>query len=118
MNYFSSKKFIFLIGLVLISLLAIFFFRLGFTGYSVYENPIDFEELPDSFEIIKGQNFILDLDIYGDYVFSDDSSLFDISKEGLINFVPESVGEFDVVIIALKTVDDFKFKLVKFRVVE
>ena len=56
---------------------------------------------------------------YGEeYVFSDDTDLFDINREkGIVSFIPEKEGEFYAVIIALREVDDFQYKLIKFKVV-
>lgn len=93
----------------------------GLTGYSVFQSmdKYNFDELPDFFEIIVGNEFAIDIELDGNYVFSDNSELFDINNEtGIIYFVPENEGNFSVVVIALKDVENFEYKLVNFLVVE
>ena len=46
--------------------------------------------------------------------FSDDSPLFDISEDGIILFVPEVPGEFDVIISVEDTHENKVSKIVKF----
>lgn len=91
------------------------------TGFSVFDpiNKYNFNELPSTFEITKGNEFKIDIDSEEGYLFSDDSNLFDINNEtGIINFIPGNTGNFNVVIIALKDVEDLKYKLVTFEVYE
>jgi len=109
-----------LFGIVFV-LLGFYFFGGMPTGHAV--SPIiekyAFEELPDSFEIMVGEEFELDVDIGEEYIFSDDSELFDISSStGIIRFTPEISGNYSVVIIALKGLDDIHPKLINFEVVE
>ena len=95
-----------------------------YTGLFIFENNVnryDFDELPNSFEIKLNEEFNLNIDINeeGDFVFSDDSDIFDIDRDtGIISFVPNEVGEFKVVVIALKDVDNFYYKLINFVVIE
>lgn len=80
----------------------------------------NFNELPDSFDVTLGNEFRIDIDILeqGNYVFSEDTDLFDIEKEtGIISFIPEEPGEYKVNLIALENVDNFHIKLITFRVV-
>jgi hypothetical protein len=117
----STLFFIFLCFILLVG-----FFGISSTGSSSPieevvqdENKASFLDLPDYFEVKKGEEFILDIDFDEEFVFSDDSDLLLIDKDtGVLSFVSEELGEFKVVIIALKDVDDFHYKLVKFRVVE
>jgi len=76
-------------------------------------------EVPNELIITKGEQFNLDIDYDGEYTFSDDSDLFDIDPiNGEIVFIPDNVGDHFVVIIALKDIEHFDYKLINFRVVE
>nr|MBA4404661.1 hypothetical protein [Nanoarchaeum sp.] len=113
-----KKRFVY-VGLS-ISLVLIILLFLNYTGYAVLdEKNYNFNELPDMFELQKGQELILDLNFEEGYSFSDDSNIVDINKEnGKLIFKSDEIGEYSVVLIALKDVSNFEYKLVKFRVIE
>lgn len=112
------------LSLIVLCLALIFVFVIDVpsTGLFIFENNVnkyDFDELPTCFEIKLNEEFILDIDKEGDFVFSDDSEIFNIDRDtGIISFVPNAVGEFSVVVIALKDVDNFYYKLINFVVIE
>ena len=117
MNYFSRREVLLVSAFVLIGVFIVVFAGFKFTGYSVYNYNCNFNELPDTFEIPVGQEFVLDIDFEEGYIFSDDSDLFEINKEnGVVSFTPEEIGAFKVVVIALRDLDDFHFKLIEFKV--
>jgi hypothetical protein len=105
---------ILVVAFVFLSLLRVY------TGAVVYEDSrYNINEIPEFFEIEKGEEFYLDIDAPEGYIFSDDSELFDIdSFSGEIDFVPEDEGEYYFVIVALNSIEDFQYKLIKLRVVE
>jgi len=120
---FGNKIELSLIVLCL-ALVFVLLIDIPYAGLFVFENNVnryDFDELPDSFEIRLNEEFNLNIDISEeeDFVFSDDSDVFDINRDtGIISFVPGSLGEFNVVVIALKDVDNFHYKLINFVVIE
>lgn len=108
-----------LIFISLCFVLLVAFFGISSTGEEISVEKVSFFDLPDSFEVKKGEEFILDVDFNEDFVFSDDSDLLVIDKEtGVFIFLSEEVGEFRVVVIVLKDLDNFYYKLIKFRVIE
>lgn len=114
----KEKRFVY-VGLSIVLVLSILLF-LNYTGFVVLDAvKYDFNSLPDVFEVEKGQTLVLDIEFEEDYVFSDDSDFVDIDKEeGKLIFESNEVGEYNVVVIALKDVDNFYYKLIKFRVVD
>jgi len=116
---FVKKRNLILIAIIVLISLLVFLTNFSFTGYSVYETNYYLYNLPDVFQIKKGEEFFLNVDFDEGYKFSDNTGLFDIDADtGTINFVPGEIGKFNVVIIVLKDVNDFHYKLVKFVVVE
>lgn len=108
-----------LIFISLCFVLLVVFFGISSTGEPISIEKVSFFDLPHSFEVKKGEEFILDIDFDEDFVFSDDSDLLYIDKDtGLFSFVSEESGEFKVVVIALKDLDEFHYKLITFQVVE
>lgn len=106
-------------------LLAFFITSSFFSVYSFNENQeklggeVGFDNVPDSFEITVGESFYYDFDMGNGYYFTDDTDNFEIGKnDGVINFIPEKNGEFDVVIIAMKDSENFFYKSIHFKVVE
>lgn len=107
-------------GIIVLFLFTFLLFQGGLTGYSVF-NPMDkynFENLPNSFQLFKGHEFGMDIDFDEGYTFSDDNELFDINSEtGVIYFTPGNEGNYSIVIIALKDINDFRYKLINFEVI-
>ena len=119
MKYRWDNKSLILVAILLIGLLFALFGQITFTGFTFFENTYNFDDLPDNFELTKGEEFNLDIHFEPDYKFSDNTDLFDINSEtGEISFTPEKIGDFKAVIIVLKDVDNFDYKLIEFRVVE
>ena len=108
-----------LFGAILVVAFVFLSFLRVYTGAVIYE-PLQYnlDEIPEILEIEKGEEFILDVDAPEGYIFSDDSDLFDIDpSSGEINFIPEEEGEYYFVVVALNSVDDFQYKLVKLKVI-
>lgn len=114
----QKKRFVY-VGLSIILVLLILLF-LNYTGYVVLdEKTYNLNELPDVFELQKGQELRLDLNFNEGYSFSDDSNLVEINREsGKMTFESDNIGEYNVVLIALKDVGNFEYKLIKFRVID
>ena len=109
-----------LFGAILIVAFIFLSFLRVYTGAAIYEPArYDINGIPEVIEIERGEEFSLDIDAPEGYTFSDDSDLFDIDpSSGEINFVPEESGEYYAVIVALSSIEDFQYKLIKLRVVE
>ena len=109
-------------SILFVSLLFLSLFNQGFAGSQEegdFEYECNFEDLPSEFELKLGEPFSLNINSPEGFVFSDNSEMIDISKEtGVVYFSPSEIGEFPVVFIALKDVEDFQYKVVRFRVVE
>lgn len=113
----EKKREIVIVGIIL--LLAIIV-DVSYTGNSTLGDlNYNFDDVPNEFEIEKGKEFFMNIDIGEGYTFSDDTDLFDINEtSGVINFIPDKTGEFYVNIIVLKNIEDFRFKLIKINVIE
>ena len=108
-----------LIFVSLCFVLLVAFFGISSTGEEISVEKVSFFDLPSSFEVKKGEEFILDIDFDEDFVFSDDSDLLFIDKDtGLLSFVSEEIGEFNVIVIVFKDMNNFYSKLIIFKVVE
>ena len=117
------KNSYFIIGFAGVVLFLLGFYFFGEIPTGNFVSPIvekySFEEIPPSFELKKGETVEIDIDFGEEYIFSDDSDFFDIDPNtGVIYFVPENSGNFSVVIIALKGLDDIHTKLIDFEVIE
>ena len=116
----KRKKFwIFLVIVGLIYLGLFFFIKSQISGAFAVETKesIYFDDLPGAIQLPRNQQFVLDVDYLDCYVFSDNSDLFDINETtGVISFVPRETGEFPVVIIALKDLENYEVKVVIFNV--
>jgi len=101
-------------------LFALFFIGGTITGFSIIEvEKYGFDDLPAVIVLEKDKISNFDIDHEEGVRFSDNTDLFDIDElSGEISFVPSEVGKFNVVIIALRDVGDFKYKLISFEVVE
>jgi len=107
-------------GVALVVALVFLSFLRVYTGGATYETlQYNIDEIPKVIEVENGEEFYLDIDVPEGYIFSDDSELFDIdSSSGVISFIPGEEGEYYFVIVALNSVEDFQYKLVKLRVIE
>ncbi len=115
----KRKIFWIYITIIILLYLALFFYIKNITGKFVIEPPekINFDDLPESFTLKRSQLFLLDIDYKENYVFSDNTDLFDIDRTtGLISFTPTEVGEYPVVIVTLFNITEYKIKLIHFRV--
>jgi len=114
----GGREFFVFWSFLIVAFLALFLIR-AYTGGVVYqEYKYDISEIPKEIEINLGDGLYLDVDAGPGYSFSDDTDLFDIDPlTGVVDFVPESRGEYYFVVIALSDVDRFDYRLVKLRVV-
>jgi len=108
-----SKEDILMIILVLILVSSIFFNNQIPTGFSVLEQELNFEDLPNQINISKNSQFTLEI-TKPDYKFSDNTPFFNITEEGLIDF---TMGEenFRAVIIVLDQYVDLQTKVIRFN---
>ncbi len=77
--------------------------------------------MEDVYHVKEGKAFVLMVEVEDDdtdHTFADDTSLFDITKEGMISFTPEVPGTYDVTLTATDPHDSHGIKKVKFIVDE
>jgi len=118
MKYFTKE--IVIIAVFFLILAGLLFSFDTFTGFTIKETgEYEFLELPEILMVERGQENFFDIDFEEGYRFSDNTDLFEIEENsGEFSFISEELGEFNVVFVALKDVDNFYFRLIRFQVVE
>ncbi len=79
------------------------------------QNKVNFEDLPRNIELEIGKKFALQINKLN-VEFSDDTYIFEISKDGLIDFTPKEKGLFRVAIIAMDKDENVEVKVIRFNI--